>query len=353
MPIEIGLFDWIDQRAAPVRQIYAERLRLLEDAEAAGFAGYHLAEHHATPLSLAPSPGIFLAAAAQRTSRIRLGPLVYLLPLYNPLRLLKEIAMLDQLSGGRLEVGIGRGVSPYELRYFGIDPGEARAIFNESLEVLRAGLTARRLTHHGKYFQFDDVPIEIHPLQEPYPAFWYPTSNLESVPWAAREGLHLMGQSSIASLRAAADRYRAVWAEHRTDPTRINAHVADPRIGVLRLVYVAPTDAEAEADARIAHRDWFANFIDLWRAFGDPAHAERGDYDGLSSADGSLIVGSPDTVQARLTHLIEATTCNYLVLAFHWGSLDHERARRSLRLFAGEVLPGLPDGAAPAPAAAG
>jgi alkanesulfonate monooxygenase SsuD/methylene tetrahydromethanopterin reductase-like flavin-dependent oxidoreductase (luciferase family) len=114
--VAFGLFDWIDRGTAPLHQLYKDRLQLLEAADAAGFFCYHLAEHHATLLGMAPSPALFLTAAAQRTQRIRLGPLVYLLPLYNPLGLIEEVCMLDQLSGGRLELGVGRGVTPYELR---------------------------------------------------------------------------------------------------------------------------------------------------------------------------------------------------------------------------------------------
>ena len=89
--MEFGLFDWIDRGKAPLQKLYEERLRLLEVADSAGFLGYHLAEHHFTPLGMAPSPALFLSAAAQRTQRIRLGPLGYLLPLYNPLRLIEEV----------------------------------------------------------------------------------------------------------------------------------------------------------------------------------------------------------------------------------------------------------------------
>lgn len=336
--IDFGLFDWIDYRDAPVDQIFEERLRLLEVADEAGFYCYHLAEHHATPLGLAPSPGVFLSAASQRARRIRLGTLVYLLPLYNPLRLLKEIAMIDQLSGGRFELGVGRGVSPYELRYFGVDARESRAIFLEALEVLRRGFTRDRLTFQGKYFTYDDVPIEIHPKQRPYPAFWYPTSNIESIPWAAKEGLNLMGQASARELRAANDLYRQEWAKHRDDPDRINAHVADPRLGVLRLVHVADTDDRAVAEARPIHRDWFAGFIHLWRAFQDPTYEARGDFD-RALTGGALIAGSPETVRAEIATLIEEAGCNYLVLAFHWGSMSQDQALRSLKLFTGEVMP--------------
>src|ERR671930_1558950 len=137
--VTFGLFDWIDRGTAPLHQLYEERLQLLEAADAAGFFSYHLAEHHATPLGMAPSPALFLAAAAQRTRRIRLGPLVYLLPLYHPLRLIEEVCMLDHLSGGRLELGVGRGVSPYELGYHGLDPAVTRAMFQEALAVIVAG----------------------------------------------------------------------------------------------------------------------------------------------------------------------------------------------------------------------
>ena len=124
--IAFGLFDWIDRGTAPIHQLYEDRLQLLQAAETAGFFSYHLAEHQLTPLSMAPSPALFLAAATQRTRRIRLGPLVYLLPLYDPLRLIAEVCMLDQMSLGRLELGIGCGVSPYELRHYGVNPAKSR-----------------------------------------------------------------------------------------------------------------------------------------------------------------------------------------------------------------------------------
>src|SRR3989454_12223728 len=167
--VAFGLFDWIDRRQGPLGQLYEERLQLLEAAEAAGFFCYHLAEHPATPLGMAPSPSVFLAAAAQRTRRIRLGPLVFLLPLYSPLRLLGEICMLDHLSGGRLELGVGRGVSPYEVGYHGFDPARTRPMFQEALDVLVAGVTSARLTSRGGHYRYDRVAVELAPAQHPSP----------------------------------------------------------------------------------------------------------------------------------------------------------------------------------------
>src|ERR1700712_1042308 len=170
--VDFGLFDWIDRGATSLNQLYEDRLRLLEAAEAAGFFCYHLAEHHATPLGMAPSPALFLTAAAQRTRRIRLGPLVYLLPLYNPLRLIGEVCMLDQMSGGRVELGVGRGVTPYELKYYGIDPADTRGMFDEALGILLAGLTTPRLAFGGAISRYHDVPMDRRLFQVPYPPLW-------------------------------------------------------------------------------------------------------------------------------------------------------------------------------------
>jgi len=172
--VTFGLFDWIDRGKAPLYQLYEERLQLLEAADAAGFFGYHLAEHHDSPLGMAPSPALFLTAAAQRTRRIRLGPLVYLLPLYHPLRLIEEVCMLDHLSGGRLDLGVGRGVSPYELGYFGVDAADSRAIFNEALAVLVAGLTHTRLTFEGEHYQVPNLGPATMGLGKPLKSITHP-----------------------------------------------------------------------------------------------------------------------------------------------------------------------------------
>src|ERR1700758_2423194 len=113
--MEFGVFDHLDRNDLPLKDYYETRLQLIELYEKAGFYAYHLAEHHATPLGMAPSPSVFLAAVAQRTNKLRFGPLVYTVNLYHPLRLIDEICMLDQMSGGRLELGVGRGISPYEV----------------------------------------------------------------------------------------------------------------------------------------------------------------------------------------------------------------------------------------------
>lgn len=336
--VGFGLFDWVDRHEAPLGKLYEERLRVLEAADAAGFFCYHLAEHHATPLGMAPSPGLFLAAAAQRTRRIHLGPLVYLLPLYEPLRLIEEICMLDHLTGGRLELGVGRGVSPYELGAFGRDAARSRPMFEEALAVLLAGLTSERLTHKGEYYHYDDVPMELAPLQKPYPPLWYATSNADSVAWAAARGMHLVGLGPAEVYRPFVDRYRAVWRPHADDPARLNPHVASPRIGITRQVVVADTDAEAEAITRAVHPRWAASFIKLWVEHGNATYYDRVNLDAALRHE-TILAGSPARVRAQIARLIEATSVNYVIACFAWGDLSAEQSLRSLRLFADEVMP--------------
>src|SRR5713226_8473285 len=144
--MEFGIFDHLDRYDVPLAEYYEARLQLIELYDSAGFYAYHLAEHHSTPLGMAPSPSVFLAAVAQRTKRLRFGPMVYALPLYHPLRLIEEICMLDHMSGGRLDIGFGRGSSPSELSYYGQDPDKAQKIYAEALELVIKGLTQRSLT---------------------------------------------------------------------------------------------------------------------------------------------------------------------------------------------------------------
>jgi len=341
-----GLFDWIDRGAAPLHQLYEERLKLLEAADAAGFFCYHLAEHHATPLGMAPSPSLFLTAAAQRTRRIRLGPLCYLLPLYNPLRLIEEICMLDQLSGGRLDLGVGRGVSPYEVGYFGVDIASSRAMFNEALAVLVAGLTRERLTFEGKYYRYNDVPMELSPLQRPYPPLWYPTHTLESVEYVARHGYNFVSLGPAGLARQLTDAYWKTWEAHRGEPGRLNGHVAEPKVGIMRQVFVAETDEEALAATRSAYSDWYRSITKLWHDHDD--HTPDGLFGWeVATQHETIIFGSPARVREQMARVLEISGCNYVICSFSWGSFTLDQMLRSLRLFAEEVMPALSGTAAP------
>ena len=261
--LEFGLFTHIEKTSgsSALNTLYGEHLVFIAEAEAAGFWGFHLAEHHSTPLSTTPSPGLFLAAAAQRTSRIRLGAMVFLLPFYQPLRLVNDIAMLDNLTNGRLEVGVGRGISPFEHAYFGNPILESREMFADALEVLVKGFTSERLTHDGPYYKYRDVPLVIHPMQKPYPGLWQGVTSPES---AFHAGRNRMNALALGATDHAAHSLEA-WREAASHPAEraINAHVAEPRYGAGRQIVIADTDQEAHRIARAAYDQYVANIQDL------------------------------------------------------------------------------------------
>ena len=190
--MQFGIFDQNDRGPYPLAEQYENRLKLIEFYNSAGFRTYHMSEHHATPLSQTPSPSAFLGAVAQRTRGIRFGPLVYVLPAHHPLRLAEEICMLDHLSRGRLEVGIGRGASAHELTYFGVDPEAAPAMYVEAFDVIRLALTLDEVNFRGRHYTFENVPVEIRPAQLPHPPFWYAVPVPDGAAWPAQNRINIV-----------------------------------------------------------------------------------------------------------------------------------------------------------------
>jgi alkanesulfonate monooxygenase SsuD/methylene tetrahydromethanopterin reductase-like flavin-dependent oxidoreductase (luciferase family) len=332
--MEFGIFDHLDRNDLPLREYYEDRLKLVEAYDQAGFYSYHLAEHHSTPLGMAPSPSVFLAAVAQRTRRLRFGTLVYALPLHHPLRLIEEICMLDHLSGGRVDIGFGRGSSPIELAYYGQDAADAQEVYAEGLDLVLQGLTQKVLNFNGKRFSYRDVPMEIAPLQKPHPPIWYGVHSPDSAEKAARKGLHTVSLDPPAETRASTERYRATWRD-------LHAGVALPKMGLGRFIVVAPSDAEALHLARRAYPKWHASFTYLFRLHGrSQMHPRPPDFDALMER-GQGVAGSPATVTNFLRTQLDETGCNYVVGQFAFGDLSSEETLRSVALFASDVMPAL------------
>jgi alkanesulfonate monooxygenase SsuD/methylene tetrahydromethanopterin reductase-like flavin-dependent oxidoreductase (luciferase family) len=332
--MEFGIFDHLDRTGAPLPDFYEDRLKIAEAYDHAGFYAYHLAEHHATPLGMAPSPNVFLAALVQRTKRLRFGPMVFVVPLYHPLRLISEICMLDQMSGGRLELSFGRGASPIELAYFGTDPGQAQDIYNEAVEVILTGLTSKTLNFHGKHFSFDNVPMELEPLQKPHPPIWYGAHAPDSAARAARKSLNIINLDPTAHIRDTVASYRKTWQDTKgTAPL--------PKIGLGRFIVVAETDAQAMRLASRAYRPWFDSFIHLSRLRGRAqTHPRPEEFEPLMER-GQGLAGSPATVRKLLAAQVAETGCNYVVGQFAFGDMTLNEALRSIELFTREVMPAL------------
>ena len=237
MSVEFGVFDHLDRNDLPLHDYYEQRLQVIEAFDRCGFYAYHVAEHHFTPLGMAPSPSVFLSAIAQRTKRLRFGTFVYALPLHHPLRVLEEICMLDHMSGGRLEIGFGRGSVPYEIAFYGENAEERQQIYAERLELILKAFTVSRLTWKGRYDQFENVPMELAPLQKPHPPLWYGAHSPDSAERAARRGLNIVTNDMPDKARATIARYREIWRASQ-DPA------APPKMGMVRFIVVADTDSQ-------------------------------------------------------------------------------------------------------------
>ena len=331
--MKFGVFDHMDDAGIPHGELFAGRLRLAEAYDRAGFYGYHLAEHHGTPIGCAASPGIFLAALAQRTEKLRFGPLVYLLPFYHPLRLIEEICMLDQLSGGRLELGIGRGVSPFETHNYALDFSQTGAMYHEAFQVLLKGLAADELTFDGKFYRFDKVPMVLKPVQRPHPPLWYGVSIPDNADWPAANDVNVVSLAPPAAVRPIFERYLATRRKLGKGDTTLR--------GVGRHVVVADTDEKALAVARRAYPRWRTNFFWLFRRQGSAPRV--GDlypesFDQLAALS-TAVAGSPQTVRDFIAAEIETTGANYFVPWLAFGDMTVEEALHSVDLFAREVMP--------------
>jgi alkanesulfonate monooxygenase SsuD/methylene tetrahydromethanopterin reductase-like flavin-dependent oxidoreductase (luciferase family) len=330
--MEFGIFDHLDRSPASLADYYEERLAIVELFDRVGFHAYHLAEHHATPLGMAPSPSVFLAAVAQRTKRLRFGPMIFALPLYHPLRMIEEICMLDQMSGGRLQFGVGKGISPIEVAYYGLDPAKLGKMFTEAFDVLMRGLQNRTLDFEGEFYRFKNVPLVLEPLQKPHPPLWYGVGTPENTERPARAGMNIVTNQSAKVARKLVDHY---WSLHP-------GNVAGSKAGVARHIVVAGTDEAARGIARRAYRLWYASFMKLWVEHGSRplgvVYPEEFDGEG---ADGRMICGSPKSVLEQLQAQIDDSGVNYVACRFAFGDVTFDEARRSVELFAGEVMPRL------------
>ena len=341
--MKFGIFDHMDATGAPLGEQYEDRLQLIEAYDRGGFYAYHLAEHHGTPLGLAPSPGVFLAAVAQRTKKLRFGPLVYLLPLYHPLRLIEEICMLDQMSGGRFELGVGRGVSPIEVGFYGADPAKGPKQLAEALEIIKAGLTSDILNHKGEFYEFVNVPIVMKPVQRPHPPLWYGIRSPETTAWAAANEANIVTLMPAGVARAITDRYRDEWGKLGKPASKL------PLLGVARHRVLAEDGDEAKRSAQRAYRLWRKHLELLWKQYGVPFALGMLplEFDELQKVGGAF-AGTADGARAYIEQQTEASGTNYFVCDIAFGDLTRAEAMRTTQLLAREVIPAFPEKAATA-----
>ena len=374
MTLKFGVFDHIEPVSnMALNEVYRLRMQQIELLDQKGFYAYHLAEHHTPAVhSLAPSQNVFLAAASQRTSQIKLAPCVYVLPLHHPLRLIEEISMLDHLSNGRVEIGVGRG-GVMEAFFWGQDDDSDKNYqrYLETLEVIKKGLSSENLNYQGQFHQYDNLPMRLEPIQKPYPPLWY----MRNAETAALEGMNTVIVGTLESLKTETKRYKEVWNKTHGEGS-LNDQGQDPKIGLVVHMVVADSDEKAINIATPAWEKYKWNLaaprrieaekrgLEQFQSSKDGSFGFVGDrpanlpnretrkdieaeierFDQQSNRKdptrlgGVALAGSPEAVKRYLEEYIE-TGANYFVCSFQWGDIDHKTAMNSINLFSEHILP--------------
>jgi alkanesulfonate monooxygenase SsuD/methylene tetrahydromethanopterin reductase-like flavin-dependent oxidoreductase (luciferase family) len=343
-PPTFGIFDHIeDLPGTPTQRLFQDRLELIKLADEAGFAGYHLAEHHGSGLCMAPNQEVFIAAASQVTTSIRLGPMVKLLPLHHPVRIIEDMCVVDQLTGGRLDFGVGRGVAPIEHYWFGSNWPESKERFTDVLGIICHALaTGEICSENSRYYDFPTVPLSTKPLQDPIP-FWYPGTPTV----AGRHGMNLMWPGPIS--QEDYDLYVETWHAHKGDTHRVDGPGAEPRVGCTMLLAIAPTEEEALDIARrgmtgLVRRAHAVHAYDRLVLPEEECEAALGPLRKIMAHIEDAITagaGTPGQIVERFAAILEPGLTDYIVLQLPTGDMTLDEARRTMELFVSEVKPEL------------
>jgi len=307
-------------------------------AEAAGFDSVWLAEHSGSRYGLIASPQVMAAAIAARTSRIRIGTGVSVLPLHHPLRLANDFAMIDVLSNGRLDYGIGRGYSAEEYASYGLDVAENRERFDEALEVITRAWTQESFSYSGKHYVIPQVQSVPSVIQRPHPPLYIAAGSASTVEWAGAHLVRMLSSSgSAANIRRKWDAYREAGRAAGHSEEAVEAALAQS--WVVKHIHVAEDDATAVAEAGPPFI-WYFNLLANRRMFDGPNNTPP-----LAwwQVHGACYFGSPATVAEQLRAWHEASGVTNTLCWMNTGGMPTDRVLRSVRLFGEQVIPRLRD----------
>ena len=313
----LQFFSWPERRTE-IATVYQRGLERIEIMDQNGYDAVWLTEHHFNDYSVCPSIPVIGTYAAARTKNIRIGTGVCLAGFYHPLRLAEEIALLDILSGGRVNWGAGRGFDLKEFQAFGVPVEESHARFRETVDIVLKAWTTDRLTYAGKYFSFDNVEVLPKPLQQPHPPVWTAASSPAAIEWAAS-----VGYSILMDPHATHAELGHKWELYRDTLTRHGHTIEGRQTPMARLLAIASTQEKATEVARQGAQ-WLVNSYVPPEMYGDGDPVQR-------YVDDVVIHGTPEKVVDELTRLREEIHLDYIIGA----PLSHE----SFMQFTDYVLP--------------
>jgi alkanesulfonate monooxygenase SsuD/methylene tetrahydromethanopterin reductase-like flavin-dependent oxidoreductase (luciferase family) len=338
--MEFGTFLLLQSPSAESSEtIYQRGVELTQAAEELGFANMWLAEHHFSTYGLLSRPLTYALYLAEKTRRIRVGTAVIVVPLHHPLVIAEEIATVDLLSGGRLDVGLGRGYQRYEFERLGVELGESRARWEEAVDVILLALAGKPFSYDGKYFRIPETTVFPQAVQKPHPPIWVTAQSPESVETTVRRGFNLLSGGygvSLDRLREFRRAFDTLAAQH---PSK---HPI--RVGIQRPVYVAESDAEARVVAEQARWNMRVTLslrnnyerVEQGRAIPVPAPNEPSVDEFL---DTFSVIGTPDTCVRQIRRLQDVMHIDHFNCSFWFGDLPQNQVLRSMRAFADEVMP--------------
>ena len=340
--MHFGIFNLMPQRSKdkPVRQIYSEMVEHVKLAEQIGFEIAWFAEHHFSNYCLCPSPLTMATYMAPQTKRIKLGPAVIVAPLYEPVRMLEDIAVLDTLSDGRLVLGFGSGYQEYEFHKFNIDLKSGRDRFLEIVDLTEQFFTKPSVKHEGKYYNIPETYFSVRPMQkhpDVYVAGLF--NDPETQGRIARRGyvpITTTGWMTLEQIAEIRQKSADVYAKGGGNPNNMP-------FAIQQYIYVTDDKADAENAAdharyvrrvATAMREKYGRVDGHWlqeiESKGEPP---------LSEIANNAVMGSPDKIAEQLIREIEGLKLSHLSCFFAFGGLEHKRIMRSIERFGSEVMP--------------
>lgn len=359
--IQIGLMHGFDyellHESGGVAEAYQQLILGAKQAEEYGFNYYFMTEHQGNDNAMFSSPAEWLAVISQHTQMMRLGTMIFQLPFYNPIRLAQDAALVDQLSMGRLEFGIGYGVWEHEFVRWNLPFAERRAMGAEALEIIKKAWTEESFTYSGKYWQFDEALPWPQPFQRPHPPLWAACSSQETFENAAKMNYHIAQALDHDDVIAEKHRmWERMWAEAGHEGPK-------PHSILDRRVYVAETDKQAIDDIghlldQAASQSFLAGgprvsktrigFMSGNTEDTPQRRQRRGLYQRLADEgasawieSGMAIVGSPETVARRIAETQEQIGYDVFLAGFRFAKIPGQLVDKSFKLFGEKVIPAL------------
>ena len=338
--MEFGTFLLLQSPSAEAPDaIYRRGIEVTQAAEELGFKNMWLAEHHFSTYGYLSRPLMYAMHLANKTRRIRVGTAVIVVPLHHPLVIAEDIATADVCSGGRLDVGLGRGYQRYEFERLGQDLGESRTRWEEAVDVILLALTGQPFSYDGKYYKIPETTVFPHAVQRPHPPIWVTAQSPESIETTVKRGFHLLSGGFGVPIERLRE-FRRIFDAHLAEypPKR------PIRVGTQRPVYV--TDNQADARAAAEQARW--NMRVTLSLRNNYERVERGRAVPVSFAnepstddilDKFSVIGTPDTCIRQLRRLHDAMRIDHFNCSFWFGDLTHDQVLRSMRLFSQEVMP--------------